>query len=430
MFKHTRRSVLALLAGSVAFAATADAQAALPSPAERAHIASRMYSAMQMYFAHWDDAADVDLDAAYRDYLDAALAAPDRLSFVLASQEFLARFRNGHTIFMDRAVMDEPGGRPLGFALRFVEGRWVVTASQIPELRVGDVVAAVDGQETERFYQDRRKHFAASTEQWARRVPFVHAPGFFSGGVVFPASFSLTLADGRTVRIDRAAAPVPPAAETTQGRWLVDGRVAYIRIPSFAQPSFEAAAMELLKGYSGAEALVVDVRGNNGGSSPVDFTAALMDRPYRWWAESTPMTLAIYRHYAEQGNGWYNGFRRPQMMWPATTTAPRDEHFRGKVVLLVDGGCNSACEDFVMPFKDNGRATLVGETTAGSTGQPHMMDFGNGMMAVIGAKREIFPNGSTFEGVGIRPDVEVAPRLADIRAGRDPVLERALRLAR
>jgi carboxyl-terminal processing protease len=49
------------------------------------------------------------------------------------------------------------------------------------------------------------------------------------------------------------------------------------------------------------------------------------------------------------------------------------------------------------------------------------------MLVFVGAKRESFPDGSRFEGVGIRPDVEIAPNLDDVRAGRDVVLETARR---
>ncbi len=41
---------------------------------------------------------------------------------------------------------------------------------------------------------------------------------------------------------------------------------------------------------------------------------------------------------------------------------------------------HSACEDFVMPFKDNGRAVLVGGSTAGSSGQPYVLDLGHDMI--------------------------------------------------
>ena len=47
----------------------------------------------------------------------------------------------------------------------------------------------------------------------------------------------------------------------------------------------------------------------------------------------------------------------------------------------------SASEDFVSPLKFSGRGTIVGEATFGSSGQPYIYDFGNGMTLRIGAKR-------------------------------------------
>jgi carboxyl-terminal processing protease len=80
-----------------------------------------------------------------------------------------------------------------------------------------------------------------------------------------------------------------------------------------------------------------------------------------------------------------------------------------------------------MPFKVTRRAVIVGETTGGSSGQPYMLDLGQGMMILVGAKRELFPDGSPFEGVGIRPDVEIGPSVEDLRARKDTVLEAARR---
>jgi C-terminal processing protease CtpA/Prc len=106
--------------------------------------------------------------------------------------------------------------------------------------------------------------------------------------------------------------------------------------------------------------------------------------------------------------------------------APSRNAFPGRLKLLVDGGCISACEDFVEPLKDSGRATLVGETTQGSSGVPFFSDFHNGMSLKIAVKRYYFPDGAEFVGVGIKPDVEVHTTIEDLKNGRDPVLEKAL----
>ena len=43
----------------------------------------------------------------------------------------------------------------------------------------------------------------------------------------------------------------------------------------------------------------------------------------------------------------------------------------------------------------------------------------------VSAKREYSPNGAEFEGVGIASDVIVHTTAGDLRAGRDPFLEKA-----
>ncbi len=385
---------------------------------DRAYIASRIYAGLAN-FAHGHDLPSAEIEAAYRSYLEKALAADDRVSFSRASMEFLATLHNGHTVFLDMTLLQQGGSVP--FDAAFTGGKWMVTASRIAGLDAGNVIETIDSQPFEQFFQDRRRLISASTEQWARHALFARAPAFAPYAHLFPDRFVLGLAGGRQIPVDRrAAAAAPPLA--TEGRWLAPGKEAYIRIPSFMSPEFEKRALELVREYHDAAVLVIDVRGNMGGATPGELTGLLMDRPYRFWTEATPQILPYFRFRASHGSG-YEGFESPEFVWRSPSIAPAKDGFKGRLVLLVDGGCNSACEDFAMPFKDNGRARLVGETTAGSTGQPYMLDLGNGMMAMIGSKREMFPDGSRFEGVGIKPDIELAPS-----AGNDAPLDAARKL--
>jgi carboxyl-terminal processing protease len=100
--------------------------------------------------------------------------------------------------------------------------------------------------------------------------------------------------------------------------------------------------------------------------------------------------------------------------------------YQGQLVILADHATWSAWEDFIMPFKDNGRAILIGETTGGSTGQPYGHTFENEMAFGVGTKRVYMPDGTPFEGIGHAPDVPVERRREDLITGRDPVLEKAI----
>jgi carboxyl-terminal processing protease len=421
------RSAVLLFAGllSVSEVPTAVAQEAEAgddgqfATADRAWVASRVYRGIELNFGHWDDVPGYDLAVQYREFLDRAMGADDRKGFSLATQEFVASLGNSHTYYSDRALY-EHAGPSHGYTVRYLDGDWVVIRSRRPELSAGDVIVSVDEEPIDAFYERNRRYLNTSTERYARRRLF-----FWNQRHLWPEAYTLGLADGRSVRIEGAVPQTAPRRPVVDGRWLERDRVAYIRVGSWNDQEYRERAMELLEEFRSAEALIVDVRGNGGGSTPVSFMSGLMDRPWRWYAEASPMRIAVFTNAAERGRDGFSDFRRPMMSWPAEVQEP-DSLFTGRLAILVDAGCHSACEDFAMPFKDNGRAILVGEATAGSSGQPYYEDLGDGMRHAVGTKREFFPDGSRFEGVGLAPDLVVLPTAAEIRSGRDPELERAL----
>jgi carboxyl-terminal processing protease len=377
---------------------------------ERVWVATQIYSSIQIYFGHWRGAPDLDLDKEFRSYLDQVLATDDRHAFDLATMEFTAKLRNGHSGFAD-AWLHSAYGQQLGFYAYPIDGRWVVVRSAVDGLRPGDVITRIDSKDIESFFQSLRKYIFASDERWARR-------SFLEYPFLFPRSFSVQLTDGRTVAVVRKGEFRWPGSEHTDITAREEDGFVYIRIPTFADPKFEKAALERVRKATDAKPLVLDVRGNHGGSTPGDLVEALMDRPFRWYAESTPFSAGLFKYQGSLGE-------HSDLYWYGSVNKPSGKGFKGPVYILVDGGCFSACEDFVLPFKDNHRATIIGETSAGSTGQPFGKDFGNGMGIGLSTKREFFPDGSQFEGVGITPDVIVKLTADDLRAGRDPVLSRA-----
>ena len=373
---------------------------------ERVVIASRIYSLVQQYFAHWEGVPRAEFESAYREYIGESARATDRRGFDLATLRLIA------TQFNDT----QADARPLKFRLLDIENAWVVIATQDSRLARGAIVRALDGRPTEDYVRESSRLVAASNERLAR----THV---FSSGNLFPDRVSLTLQDGSVVVIDRtmpADLPQPAAAQASQGRWLREQQLAYLSVPSFGDAAFERTAIDLVRQFSSAPTLIVDVRRNGGGTTPRALIAALMNRPWRTWQESTPQHIALFE---AQGSPQVQAARASRQV------APSGDAYQGRLFLLVDRFCGSACEDFVMPFKDTGRATIVGETTQGSSGNPYRTSLGLGMSIAIGAVRYRFPDGAPFEGLGIVPDVIVERRIADVAAGRDAVLLRAETLA-
>ena len=405
----------------------------------RVWVAAKLYSAIQMYFAHAEGAPEFDLDRDYRDYLKAAFAADDRRQFDLATIAFMGKLRNGHSMFYD-TWLNEHFGQELGFAILPMPEGWVVMYSRVPNLNPGDVVSSVDGKPMEQFYRQNDQYLEGSSELARKRKMGLTA-------WLWPASFELGLADGRTVAIRRREQKLEAARgfPSSQSAPAMPDGVGYVRIRSFEQPQFEAAAIRQVKALKDAKAIVFDVRDNGGGSTPTALLTAVLDRTWRDFRYTTPLLNGhvgaenqIRKIYPQASSDPYvrgyldafEEFRDAQMLTIAPVHPPAPDAFKGKVYVLINGFCGSACDDFAEAFKTSGRGVLIGEATNGSSGQPYYFDFGNGMSFRVSSKRYYLPDGGPFEGVGIRPDVEVLPSLADLKAGRDPVFDKAIELAK
>ena len=375
---------------------TPQIQAPDPGLADRRVVASRVYELVQQYFVHWEGAPRADVDAAYRKYVEAVSVGGDRRAFDLATLRFMAALHNGHTQFFD----DRADGRPLKFRLLEIENHWVVINSQDSALPRGSIVQTLNGRPVDDVVRELAQYVSASNERLAR----THV---FSYPVLFPERISVGLTTGKDIVIDRSLRPeVPDLVPDGQsdGRWLEEPKNAYLRVPSFGNPIFERTAVEFVQRFASASTLIVDVRGNGGGTTPGQLIEALMNRPWRSWQQIAPER-------------------------PSREQAAAESAYRGRLFILVDRFCGSACEDFVMPFRENHRAVVIGERTQGSSGNPYRADLGDGMRVAIGAVRYRFPDGRRFEGIGIDPDVLVDLRIADLQSGRDTVLERARELA-
>ena len=72
------------------------------------------------------------------------------------------------------------------------------------------------------------------------------------------------------------------------------------------------------------------------------------------------------------------------------------------------------------------RCTIIGERTAGASGNPKRIDLGNGVAALVPSWKDLDLNGALLETKGIEPHISIRATPADFENG-DPVLEEALK---
>ncbi|QXQ05197.1 S41 family peptidase [Sphingosinicellaceae bacterium] len=197
-----------------------------------------------------------------------------------------------------------------------------------------------------------------------------------------------------------------------------------------------------------ARAIVVDLRGNEGGEDCGDvLLGRLVDRRLghapalrRVRYRTTPADLDPHL------DTWDDSFRKlgadavddkhdclltlpPE---PSLSIVPRSPRFTGKLVVLVDAECSSATFQFAQTVRSAGRGTIVGEPTGGNRrgingGAFFFLRLPNSRLEVDLPLIGSFPLVPQPDA-GLVPDVLAAPTQASLAAGTDPGMAAALRL--
>jgi C-terminal processing protease CtpA/Prc len=201
---------------------------------------------------------------------------------------------------------------------------------------------------------------------------------------------------------------------------LPQGNIAYVALNDFGNNDMAKEWLDAFPRISAAAGIILDVRLNGGGSSSIGYQVirSLVDRP-------VPTSRQVMRLYNPTDRA-----RGALIEWtelPPDELQPREgPRYAGPVVVLIGPATFSAAEDFLVAWKNSGRGKMIGEPSGGSTGQPLFFQLPGGGSARVCTKRDTFPDGTEWVGKGIEPDVLVRPTVADVRAGRDTVLERAI----
>jgi carboxyl-terminal processing protease len=271
------------------------------------------------------------------------------------------------------------------------------TPAQKAGLRAGDIIAAIDGQETSSMTIDE-----AVTKIRGEKGTSVKLT------IVRPGS------SPNDVTITRDNITVPSVSSEVK-----PGNIGYIKIRTFGNDTVSEvknAANSLVE--KGVKAVVVDVRDNPGG---------YLDGAVKISSEFVAKGTIVEERSKHDEN-------------KVLTALPGGQLTEVPVIMLINGGSASASEIMAGALHDNNRATLVGEKSFGKGSVQEVVCL-NGTSAIslteqcktdalkVTVAHWFTPKGVNISKEGIVPDVEVKLTSEDYNAGRDPQLAKALELA-
>jgi carboxyl-terminal processing protease len=383
-----------------------------------------------MDFVNFDLVPDLNWDAEYLAYLPKMRQTKSTLEYYKALQELCAKLHDGHTgVYFPAELTDEALARPL-VRTRLIEDKVLIVGVYDDALRqngveVGAEVKEIDSlpvkQYAEKFVAPYQ---SASTKQDLEARTYEY--WLLAGAAGKQIKLTLSDKNGKTFVATLPRLGSQERSKVSQLQTppfelkMLPGNIAYVALNTFnnnkSAEGFEAAFGDIAK----ADALIIDVRNNGGGNSSVGYRVLklLTDKPFKdssWYVRN-------YRAFARVGGNQeiFNG--APNEIMPDGARL-----YARPVILLTSPRTYSAAEDFTVAFSAMKRGLIIGEPTGGSTGQPLSFKLPGGGSARVCTKRDRFPDGREFVGKGIQPDEAIITTVADVRAGRDPVLEAALR---
>lgn len=415
----------------------------------------------------------------YRNALDTIRASLEerhrRDSFALSIARFLALFGDGHTrLIANPNRYMPPGETPFlaaGHGERvflFLEDRTDFVDAEHP------YVVQLDGQPVERWLAAAATLAPRGSPQFQRRQSLrnLRYVAFLRAVLGLPHAEQITLdlvsADGQKKK--QVQLPVSDK-HPVFGQWprhqtrRLDGDIGYLRIPRMSgEDEFLAELRRFMQEFRDTKGLVIDVRGNSGGSRHALRTLL----PYFLEPEGgmrivnvgarrlTPTAVNKEGYlerrflYPPSSKTWkeedakvvksfLNGFAPEWKLskgkfsdWHAMGIKPGEGdgtyHYQSPVIILMNEDCFSATDIFLGAFKGLAGVTLIGTPSSGGSGYADRHRLPHSRIEYRASRMASFrPNGQLYERRGVEPDVRVESIPTDTLGKTDSVLRAAIR---
>lgn len=374
-------------------------------PAVRIASAIDIWATLRWFYPYFDE-LHVDWDRALGEALDASAHARSADELLLALERMVGALRDDHASVYHGASSN--GVLPLVFhqidaKLVFVNGIGDYKAT-FPR---GSILDAIDDVPAGAAMEKLASTISAATPAWRDAyLPFALAEGL-AGGLV---TVRVKQPDGQfaAVRIPRLsrAKYIRQLREDhpETGTELAPG-VYYVDLATLDDAAWKPLPAKLSSG----RAILCDAR-NGASQTAFQILAHFIDHPIKSPYWDKPIALPTEKRYA-----------RTQ-----STIYPSEPRLTAKLIFLTSGLSASSPETILQYAHAAGLGTVIGEPTGGTNGDVTSFESLGGLTIRFTGLRTLNPDGSTFHGRGIAPDVVVHPTLAGLRAGRDEILEAAL----
>ncbi|MEL6853351.1 MAG: S41 family peptidase, partial [Bacteroidota bacterium] len=384
--------------------------------------------------------------------------------------QVIAQFGDGHSRVRKLSRMLDPGFLP--FAVSAYQNQVVCLSAEGAKLLHPQYpyLDAVNGLSVDSLLRLSRRFTADGSPQFVRfrsvellaYIQFFLQLGEADQGSQLLVRLRNDQGKTKEIQTTLSEKPIWPP-QLPAGDALLEENIGYLRLPSMSgsDPRLEKLPERMAR-FKDTRGLIIDVRGNGGGSRKALMTLA----PYFLKPDQGPIVgnAAVFRtedtSFPEEGylsrrfmypekSGKYaptalqaiatfkESFR-PQWQfdeaqfspWHYLVLSPQPETvpflYEKPVVILMDAFCFSATDIFLAAMGEIAGITLMGTASGGGSGFSKTYELPHSGIEVSLSRMASFqPNGQMYDGVGVQPDIPISPDLEEVTGQRDGTLEEA-----
>lgn len=265
------------------------------------------------------------------------------------------------------------------------------TPAEKSGLLAGDVLVTINGTSTAGMGVDEAVRLIRGPE--GTEVVL----GIYRPGMTTPTDY----------KVIRAQIEVPTVKTEKRGDAFI---ISLYSFNALAEMKMQQALREYVT--SGADKLVLDLRGNPGGylQGAVSIASYFM-----------PAGKVVLRESF--------GDEREEEVYRSQGKTLK-QFSPKEIVVLIDGGSASASEILAGALQEQGYATVVGTASFGKGSVQELVNLPSGSSLKVTIARWLTPNGRSISNGGLEPDIKVERTVEDREANRDPQLDAALEVLR
>lgn len=406
-----------ILTSSFAFGQIAQSEI---STEEKVYGISKVWSEVNSNFANFD-VSKVDWDGTYKNYITRILETKTTEEYYFELIKMVALLKDGHTNVY--YPFKNQGRIPL--RTKLIENKVIITSIFNDSLRnlnieVGDQIIEINKINAVDYGRTNIMPFqSSSTIQDLNIRTYTYA--LFYGNADEKVELKIKKKNNLVFTTTLSRGLTYNRKYITYDLQITKDNIAYLKVNDFENSHYKEIFDSLYVQIQPTKALIIDMRENGGGNGDQGFyiLSHLIAKSTLAAKSKTKQNIASFK-------AWGN-----TDMWLETDPYSIEpiygkERYMKPVIVLTGAQTFSAGEDFLVAFDNSNRGIKIGQTTGGSTGQPLFFDLPRGGKFRVCTKRDIYPSGKEFVGIGIIPEIEVKETVKSIQDKQDIVLEKAI----